>query len=261
MNAKDFISHFYESLPLFVEPEGDTDTCLAHYLDLLNTVSAIFEETVYVVDFRKCCFRYVSGKGLFLGNYTPYQILQMGFDYYPMVIHPSDYDLISKIYQEVMRLLIHPATPIHDLSNIVFDFKLKGFKDKLILCHKIMPLIVNGKVQMVVCCVSSSTNTKSGNLIAYYLSKKDICYHYSIIRRQWEQMPLIQVSPLEMNILKYSKLGLSDKVLAEVIGRSYQTVKNYKNNIYRKFGVNSMIQAFIFTNNHRIHIQPELQHE
>ena len=52
---------------------------IEHYLELLKSVSDAFDETVYVLDFKRRCFRFVSNKGIFLCGHTSDEVLQLGY--------------------------------------------------------------------------------------------------------------------------------------------------------------------------------------
>ena len=65
MEANDAISHFFGSLPIVLETETDSEPNIECCLELLKTASDAFDETIYVVDFKRRCFRFVSSKGFF----------------------------------------------------------------------------------------------------------------------------------------------------------------------------------------------------
>jgi len=262
MNSQDVINQFFESPPVILQAGigVGSEVCIAHYLDLLRSLSDVFEDTVYVIDFQQRCFRYVSNKGPFLYSHRPDEVLQSGYHFYAEVIHPDDYRMLVEIHRAVVRYFSHPDTPIHDLSYVVFDIRLRGYTGKIMLSHKVFPLVVNGQANLAVCCVSSSTAGKPGNLFAYYRNQSGVRYCYSFENKLWEQAPVVQLRQLEWEILCLSKQGISDKELSDITGISYQTLRNTKNIIYKKLNVHSMIQAILFSSNHKIHITPNYSH-
>ncbi|NOY62815.1 MAG: helix-turn-helix transcriptional regulator [Gammaproteobacteria bacterium] len=47
----------------------------------------------------------------------------------------------------------------------------------------------------------------------------------------------------ELEILSYSAQGITTKGVADLLGISYQTTRTHHKNIYKKLGVNSLIEA------------------
>ena len=223
-------------------------------MEFLKTTSDLFEETVYVVDFHQQNFRYVSNKGLFLCGRLPEEILQLGYKFYTEVIHQEDFQLVAKIHQVVLNYFTHPDTPIHDLTYMVFDFRIRGYKGQLRLSQKVVPLMVNNQVRMAVCCVNRSVSETSGNLFAYYNGKKDIRYQYSFEGERWEEEPMIKLSRQEWDIISLSKQGITGYKIADILGITHQTLRNAQTGIFQKLNTNSMTQSVIFTGNHRINV-------
>ncbi|MDR1122331.1 MAG: LuxR C-terminal-related transcriptional regulator [Dysgonamonadaceae bacterium] len=241
-----------------METENKTDDSVEYYLALLKTVFDAFGETVYVVDFKRRNFRFVSNRGIFLCGHSPDEVKQSGYDFYHEAIHQKDYQLVAKIHQVIVDYFSHPDTPISDLAYIVFDFRISGYKGKLMLSHKVMPLlVVNNRVLTAICIASRSASETSGNLIAYYNGNKNFCCQYSFENELWEQKPLIEISSEEWDILNLSKQGIKEKEIADIIGISHQVLRNILSSIYRKMNVHSKIQAVIFAVSHRLNIKPE----
>ena len=256
MEAKDVISQFFGSLPIILETGSDTDVRVEHYLELLNTLSDAFDETVYVVDFKQQCFRFVSGKGIFLCGHSSDEVLRLGYEFYPKVIHPKDYQLVARIHQVVLNYFSQPDLPLCDLAYMVFDFRLCEYKGRV--SHKVMPLlVVNNQVLMAICIASRSASKKSGNLFAYCNGKEDVCYQYSFDDDLWKQEPMIKLTPNEWDILNVAKQELTGEEIADIFGASHQDLRNTLTSIYRKLKVRTRKQAEIFANNHRLTIEPD----
>ena len=142
------------------------------FFELLKAVSAAFDETVYVIDFEQRCFRFVSDGGMFLCGNSPKKMMQMGYSFYREAIFIEDYNLVENTLQAVADYFSDPKTRIRELAYIVFDFKASGYKGKIRLSHKFIPLIIDNKATMAICSVSRSASKTSGNLYAYYNNVK-----------------------------------------------------------------------------------------
>lgn len=258
MISKDLTSTIFGSHSMVLKKASDIDIFVEHYWDLFKTFTDTFDETVYVVDFKLRCFHFVSNKGIFLCGRSSDEVLRLGYEFYHEVVYHKDFHLIIKIHQVIEDYFSLPNTSIRDLAFIVFDFRRSGYKGRVRLSHKVMPLlIVNNQVQMALCSVSRSASETSGNLFAYYNRKEDFCYKYSFDNELWKPAPLIEISPEEWEILNLTKQGLKDKEIADIIGITHQDLRNTLCSIYRKMNVHSKTQAIMFISNHRINIKSD----
>ena len=257
MNQKDVISQFFGSFPIVLETENDTDASVECRLELLKTVSDAFDETVYVVDFKQPGFRFVSPKGIFLCGRSPEEVMRLGYEFFREVVHKEDFPLVAKNLQVIAEYFSHPKTPLRDLAYIVFDFKINGYKGKLMLSQKVIPfLAVNNQAHMAICCVSRSTGKTPRSIYAYHNGKESIRYRYSFANRQWIPEPLLKLSQMEWDVLNVSRQGLKGEEIAKVVGISYSYLRHVQSAMFEKLEVDNMIQALIYLQNHRIIVEP-----
>jgi len=179
------------------------------YLDSLRAVSNLLDESLYVVDFNQRRFHFVSENGIFLNNHLPKDVLKLGYDYFPKLIHKDDYPMAVRIHQEIVRYFTHPAS-LNDLIYVKFSFRMHHNK-RMVMKHTVTPLIVNNKVRMAICTVHH-TQDLPGNLCAYHRNK-DVYYQYSLENDKWEQEPVISLKSRERKILELSKEGVTTQVL------------------------------------------------
>ena len=259
MKENDIISLFFGSLPKVADTESDSEPNIECCLEFLKKASETFDVTFYVVDFKHRCFRFISNKGIFLGGSTQDDVQRLGAEFYPEVVCQKDRYLVAKIHQAVMKCFSKSDT-ICDLDYVVFDLRMDIYKGKgkVMLSYKIKPLlVVNNQVFLAVCTVSRSTGKTSGNLYAYYDGKEGVCCKYSFVDHFWKHEPMIKLNPEEWKILKVAKQDVTGDEIADIIGISHQNLRNTQASIYRKLKVNTRKQAEIFTNNHRIFIDPD----
>ena len=262
MNSKEVISQFFGSLPIVLETGRNTDARIEHYLELLKTLSDAFDETVYVVDFNPPCFRFVSSKGIFLNGRSSDEVLRLGYEFYPEVIHKKDFQHVAKYHQVIVDYFSHPKTPLRDLAYITFNFRLREYYGKMILCHKVMPfLVVNNRAKMAICCVSRSADKAPWNMYAYYNGKESIRYRYSFGNSQWIPEPMIKLSQQEWLILNVSRQGVKGEEVAEIIGVSHSYLRTIQSSMFEKLDVDNMTQALIHTQNHRVIVEPNQRKE
>jgi len=250
------ISPFYNSFPIIAEErEVEVDEYLNDYLNSLKDASNLIDDSIYVVDFHKRCFRFVSDKGIFLCGRSPLQVMQSGYEFYKELVHHDDYEMLVEIYRAVLSYFYHQDTPVHDLAYVVFDFRLHGNRGLLMASHRARPLIVNDQVRMAICTVSLSMNKTPGNLYAYY-NDQDFCYQYSLERKRWKKEPMIHLRQREKNILEFSRAGITKNDVAEILAISPNTLRNKEAAIFEKLNVHSMMEAVNYAINHRLIFVP-----
>ena len=62
----------------------------SHYLEVVKAFARLSYESVYVIDYSRMAFEYVSDNPLFLCGYTAQEVLEMGYDYYFRNVPPAD---------------------------------------------------------------------------------------------------------------------------------------------------------------------------
>ena len=95
------------ALPLILDADNPH---VEQYLKALKAVSNAFDETLFVVDFKRRCFRFVSDRGIFLCGYTPEEVLKMG-------IKGEDAADIIGIEHQNIRNILTPLFERLDVSN------------------------------------------------------------------------------------------------------------------------------------------------
>ena len=216
----------------------------------LRAISSLYDESIYIVDYQRRCFLFVSDKGYFLGGRMPEEALKAGYDFYKEVIHPADYPLAVKMYQAIVRYFSRPDISLHDLAYVKFNIRINSNRG-LMTEHKVTPLILNNHSQMAVCTVSPAMTKTSGNLFAYYRNQ-DVAYQYSLLSDQWKKEPLIKLNPREKRVLELSKVGMTRKDVAGTLCISMNTLRNVEASIYDKLNVHSMMQAVNSAANQRL---------
>jgi len=221
---------------------------LSWFLASLKVASKLMKECKYVADFRQECFHFVSDRGLFLCGRTSDEVLQLGFKYYPEVVHKDDFVLLKTIHQVILHFESYPDMSYNDLHCFVYNFRLRYGRNWLMVCQKVAPLIVDDSSFVAVCIVSDAV-IETTKLYAYF-DKGKVRREYSIDHNYWKKDSQFVLTPHENDILVFYKQGKTVKQIADSIGRSEQTIKNLKVELFEKLGVKNMQQAISFSENH-----------
>jgi hypothetical protein len=145
-------------------------TCCSKWSVDIGDFFSISMEAVYVIDIQKRCFKFVANHNFFLCGHSLEEVMKLGYDFYPKVIHPEDIPLLTKMYSAVLNRL-HNTDEIKDIEYFSCTFRIKSFpqhgkKPNYVMAHqKLKPLTTYGQInKFVLCLLSISVETKPGNL-------------------------------------------------------------------------------------------------
>ena len=220
---------------------------------VINTAKAFARmsyQSVYIIDFFKKNFLYVSENPLFLCGLNPESVKQMGYSFYYNHVPNDEISLLLEINRAGFAFF--HKTPLNERINlfISYDFHIKNKDYKALINHKLSPIILdrNGNIWLAACVVSLSPNKKEGNIEVHKNGQLDY-WAYSLQSRQWEKQKPSLLSSREKEVVSYSVQGFSEKTVAEKIYLKNETIKYHKQNLFRKLGVKSLVAAMsIITN-------------
>jgi DNA-binding CsgD family transcriptional regulator len=242
---------FFENIPVVSTPLSEDEDIFKIQAEILKQISTITNGSIYVIDFYKRSFHFVSDHDLFLSGFSPYDALNMGYDFFSKVVYPDDLQMFIHIHRIILQYLSAPDNNRQEIDYFAFNIRLFSHGLPLMVYHKMAPLFINGYARMAVCHLSSSVICKPGNLEIYYNDRKK-CSLYVFNKQQWVQKELPCLTSREKDILKLSKQGKSRKEIANILCTSAHTIRNQEADIFRKLNQHSMIEAVIFATNHRM---------
>jgi DNA-binding NarL/FixJ family response regulator len=241
----------------------------------INNVTTTFDAlvslcrgSVYVVDFNGECFRYVSNHGLFLCRHSVDEVMQLGSDFYPRIVHPDDMPLLKKIFREILKTCRDTEQPnnLHCFSFTVrTKIHLHQWKqpDYIMVYHKLVPIFADGQVQFGVCLLTcaatekiheeadKNSNKSSGNLTLYYKDNKRFD-EYSFENDRWKSYEIKHLTEEERAILVLAINGESNELIAEKFSISSNNLRHKQARLYEKLGVRTIKQAIIYSINHSL---------
>jgi len=222
-------------------------------ITMLDAISRLIYQGLYIIDFSKQNFLHVSGNPLFLCGHTSQEVKEMGYRFY--FNHVTEREL--KMLKEIISagFTIFNKIPDEEKINctVSFDFHLVSGKKKILVNHRIAPILLtdDGKIRLAVCVVSFSSNHTSGNAVLRK-NGNSAYWKYSLKSHMWEENKEIILNEREKDILHLSTQGYSMDEIAEKICISLDTVKFHKKNIFEKLQVKNIVKAIIFAANYKL---------
>lgn len=224
------------------------------YIEVVKTFSRITNNSVYVIDYEKKGFEYVSENPLFLNGHTPEEVIKMGYDFYFKYVPQKDLDLLLKI--NTIGFDFYETIPVKTRKNhsISYDFHLNTSNGKTILIHqKLTPIFLDGKgkIWKAICVVSLSSKQKSGNIIIHN-SEFNESFQYDLNANCWITLEKISLSDREKDIVHYSLRGYSINEISEKLFISPDTIKFHRKKLFEKLEVNNISEAISVASSKRL---------
>ncbi|KNB60089.1 helix-turn-helix transcriptional regulator [Chryseobacterium sp. Hurlbut01] len=238
-----------------VEDISETDEFqTSNYLEVIKAFSRITYKSIYVIDYQKKTFEYVSENPLFLCNHTPQEVETMGYAFYFRHVIKNDLELLFKINE--IGFDFYEQLPVDErkLYTISYDFHIVNeSKNAVLINHKLTPLFLSpeGKMWKAMCIVSLSHNYTSGN-ISIFKQGTDNFWKYSIPDNKWFIEEKIKLSDRESEILRLYAQGLTISEIAKKIFVTADTVKFHRRKLFDKLGVNNITEALSYAINYKL---------
>jgi DNA-binding CsgD family transcriptional regulator len=225
-----------------------------NYLTAVMAFARLSYESVYVIDYEKMSFEYVSENPLFLCGYTPEEVIAMGYDFYFRQVPEADLELLHVLNEAGFDFFERIPVSEKWSYSISYDFHLRHEHGKQILVnHKLTPLLLtqSGKMWKAMCIVSVSHHQYRGNVVIHK-QRSDECWKLDIQTKTWQKFLKPKLTERETEVLRLYARGLTINQIAEKLFVAPDTVKYYRRKIFEAFEVNSIVAALAYAVNNKI---------
>ncbi len=226
----------------------------ANYLETIKAFARISYRSIYVIDYKKKGFEYVSENPLFLCGHTAKEVQEMGYLFYFNYVIPEDVELLLKI--NTVGFNFYEKIPLKEriYHSISYDFHLKNQEGKTFLINqKLTPIFLTdeGKIWKAICIISLSNEQNSGNIKIYKKGTNKI-FKYDLKGGFWKTEDKIQLSKREKEILRFSVRGYTINEMAEPMCVSPDTVKFHRRKLFEKLDVTNISEAIVYATNNKL---------
>lgn len=227
---------------------------IVNYLMPVRAFARATYKSLYVIDYKKKGFEYVSENPLFLCGHTAKEVQQMGYAFYFKYVTKDDLDLLLKINR--VGFDFYEKIPFEErlAHTITYDFHLKNPEGKTILINqKLTPIFLtdSGKIWKALCIISLSPEKNSGNIKIYKKGDGTIL-KYDLEGGFWKARKQKSLSNREKEILHYSIRGFTIGEIAETIFVSPDTVKYHRRKLFQKLEVANITEAIANAKNNNL---------
>ena len=223
------------------------------YVGVVKAIEQIAYESIYIIDYFKGNFLYVSQNPLMLCGLTPDEVMVMGYGFYISHVPKNDLKLLLKINDISFRFFNKLPKEERKLYSISYDFHIKTNDDSILINHRLVPLELDkdGHLWLAMCYVSLSHNDCAGNIRVRKSGQTGYRY-YDLSRDEWVDKEEESLSIKEKEVLMLAARGLTIDEIAQRLNRSKDAIKSRRKIIFDKLGVGSIRHAIAFAVSHKL---------
>jgi DNA-binding CsgD family transcriptional regulator len=222
-------------------------------ISAFEAISRTTSQSIYIIDYFRQNFLYVSGNPLFLCGYTAAEVREMGYMFYLKNVPEEEQKMLTEINSAGFDFF--NKIPVDERINytISYNFHLLNGKKKTLVNHKLTPIILTeaGRIWLAACVVSLSSHNTHGH-IEMRKSTQTAFWEYSTESHRWKENPGVTLKEREKDILLLSAQGYTMDEIAERLFLAIDTVKFQKKRIFEKLDVKNIVEALSFATNHKL---------
>ncbi|MDR3140872.1 MAG: LuxR C-terminal-related transcriptional regulator [Tannerellaceae bacterium] len=222
-------------------------------IDSFDAISRLVCKSLYVIDYYKKKFLYVSTNPLFLCGYSAEEVLKLDYLFYLKHVPEQEQVMLTEINRAGFEF--YGKIPIEGKLDytISYNFHLMTDKKEILINHKITPICLadDGKIWLAACIVSLPTQNMTENIEIHKINEATT-WKYSLESHSWTEKKGINLSERERDILSLSAQGYIMKDIADRLCLSLDTIKFHKRNLFVKLEVKSITEAIAFAQNHKL---------
>lgn len=220
---------------------------------MFDAISRTTYQSIYIIDYFKKNFLYVSSNPLFLCGHTPQKIKELGYMFYINHVPEKEQNMLTEINKSGFNFF--EKIPIEDRNNytISYDFHIVTGKRQILVNHKLTPLVLtkDGRMWLAVCVVSLSSHNTPGH-IELRKSGTIQYWEYSLEKHRWVENNGITLSEKEKDILLLSAQGYTMNEISQKLFLAVDTIKFYKKKLFEKLGVKNITEALSLATNYKL---------
>lgn len=219
---------------------------LQSYIDLASAFARITYKSIYIIDYHKKNFLYVSDNPLFLCGESVEKVQQEGYNFYYQHVQKEDLEFLTQVNKAGLEFLRKITIQERSQYTMSYNFRItqNESREKILINHKITPLKLDfmGNIWLALCVVSLAPTQEVG--IAYIAShNSNAIWQFSLENGRWQQIDSIVLNKYEKDVVRLANQGLSVREIAHEINRSEDSVKGYRKTLFLKLGVRNISEA------------------
>lgn len=223
------------------------------YISAAEAFSRTTYQSVYIIDYFRQNFLYVSPNRMFLADRSPEQVKEMGYRFYLDYVPAEERGLLLDLNKAGFSF--YNSLPVEERSEwyISYDFHILNGSKKILVTHKLTPLALtsDGHVWLGLCVVSASTHTTAGHVEMHRNGSPEF-FEYNLSTRRWNKRQMPRLSDTEKSVITLSIQGYTMAEIADRINLSPDSVKKCRQRIFEKLDVRNIAEAIVAATNRKL---------
>lgn len=223
------------------------------YIRSAQAFSRSTYQSVYIIDYFRQNFLYVSPNPMFLCGLTPEQMIELGYRFYLKYVPEDEQQLLIDINEAGFSF--HHTIPVEERMEwyISYDFHVINNGHPILINHKLTSLAQtsDGRMWLALCVVSASTHTTAGHIEIHKAGTPEY-FKYNRNTRRWVKDVMPSLTEGEKEVITLSIQGYTMTEIADRICLSIDTVKKYRQRIFEKLDVRNISEAIVAATNNKL---------
>lgn len=223
------------------------------YIRSAEAFSHTSYQSVYIIDYFKQNFLYVSPNPMFLCGQSPEHVKELGYRFYLDCVPEDEQPLLLTLNKAGFAFYNDIPVPERKDWYISYDFHILTSSRKILVNHKLTPLALtsDGRIWLALCVVSAATHTDAGHIELHRVGSSDY-FEYSTVSHKWIKKQMPSLSEGEKAVLTLSIQGYTMSEIADKICLSPDTIKKYRQRIFDKLDVRNISEAIVAATNNKL---------
>ncbi len=219
---------------------------LHHYVESAKALARLTYKSLYIIDYNKLNFLYISSNPLFLCGESVDEVMSEGYQFYYQHVPEEDLVFLQQVNQAGFDFFRRIGISERTEYTISYNFRIipSESKEPILINHQLTPLRLDseGNIWLSLCLVSLAHSREVGEAyISAVNSNKR--WKFSLKSDHWKQIEDLTLSEHEKAVVSLAHQGLSVEEIAQIIHRSEDSVKGYRKALFQKLGVSNIAEA------------------
>lgn len=223
------------------------------YIRSAEAFSRTSYQSVYIIDYFRQNFLYVSPNPMFLCGLSPERVKELGYRFYLDFVPEDEQPLLLMLNKA--GFAFYNDIPVHERKDwyISYDFHILNERKKILINHKMTPLALtsDGRIWLSLCIVSASTHTEAGHIEMHHVGSSEY-FEYHETTHRWTKKQMPTLTDGEKSVLTLSIQGYTMSEIADKICLSPDTIKKYRKRIFEKLEVRNISEAIVAATNNKL---------
>ncbi len=223
------------------------------YIRSAEAFSRSSYQSVYIIDYFRQNFLYVSPNPMFLCGLSPERVKELGYRFYLDFVPEDEQPMLLTLNKAGFAFYNDIPTDERKDWHISYDFHILNEGKKILVNHKLTPLALtsDGRIWLALCVVSAATHTDAGHIEMHRVGSSDF-FEYNLTTRRWDKRQMPVLTDGEKSVLALSIQGYTMTEIADRICLSPVTVKKYRQRIFEKLDVRNISEAIVAATNNKL---------